>query len=156
MLVNRNKEHDGSMQKRTADKTAVRFYSCRPYTLQLRFGRSRRAALRVRRRSLAADDARGQALAVRIPLLRAGHDRRIQKRTAQPHRHAEHTVKRTTDFPPGMKPAPQKPAASSTAPASPAVRGPFLSCKRPPKIHPMPKKQMVRLKIMAAFSCERE
>ena len=44
----------------------------------------------------------------------------------------------------------------STAPASPAVRGPFLSCKRPPKIHPMPKKQMVRLKIMAAFSCERE
>ena len=47
MLVNRNKEHDGSMQKRTADKTAVRFYSCRPYTLQLRFGRNRRAALRV-------------------------------------------------------------------------------------------------------------
>ena len=59
MLVNRNKEHDGSMQKRTADKTAVRFYSCRPYTLQLRFGRSRRAALRVRGRALAADDARG-------------------------------------------------------------------------------------------------
>ena len=48
----------------------------------------------------------------------------------------------------GTRPESANPPASSRVPTTPAVRGPALSCSLPPRMQPMPKKAMVKAKII--------